>query len=87
MTAYLRAFNLAVNLAKLVLFVLFYDRQTPVFVLHVLSHICQTRARVPAAFLAHTCRNHLRPTFSSAKHEFGFVVPLRHANPLHLFTP
>ena len=54
MTAYPRAFNLAVNLAECVLFVLFYERQTPVFVLHVLSHICQTRARVPAASLAHT---------------------------------
>ena len=69
MTAYPRAFNLAVNLAERVLFVLFYERQTPVFVLHVLSHICQTRARVPAASLAHTCRNLLRPTFSSAEHE------------------
>ncbi len=44
MTAYPRAFTLAVNLAKRVLFVLFYEPQTPVFVLHVLSHICQTRA-------------------------------------------
>ena len=34
MTAYPRAFNLAVNLAERVLFVLFYERQTPVFVLH-----------------------------------------------------
>ena len=87
MTAYPRAFNLAVNLAKHVLFVLFYERQTPVFVLHVLSHICQTRARVPAASPAHTRRNRLRPTSSSAEHKFGFVVPLRHANPLHSFTP
>ena len=29
----------------------------------------------------------LRPTSSSAKHEFGLVVPLRHANPLHSFAP
>ncbi len=42
MTAYPRAFNLAVNLAERVLFVLFYEGQTPVFVLHMLSHICQT---------------------------------------------
>ena len=34
MTAYPRAFNLTVNLAKRVLFVLFYKQQTPVFVLH-----------------------------------------------------
>ncbi len=34
MTAYTLAFNLAVNLAKRVLFVLFYEQQTPVFVLH-----------------------------------------------------
>jgi len=34
MTAYPRAFNLAVNLAVCVLFVLFYEQQTPVFVLH-----------------------------------------------------
>ena len=34
MTAYPRAFNLAVNLAERVLFVLFYEQQTPVFVLH-----------------------------------------------------
>ena len=54
MTAYPGAFNLAVNLAKRVLFVLFYEQQTLVFVLHVLSHICQTRARVPAASPAHT---------------------------------
>ena len=87
MTAYPRAFNLAVNLAERVLFVLFYERQTPVFVLNVLSHICQTRARVPAASLAHTRRNRLRPTFSSAEHEFGFVVPLMHANRLHSFAP
>jgi hypothetical protein len=83
MTAYPRAFNLAVNLAERVLFVLFYERQTLVFVLHVLSHICQTQARVPAASPAHTRRNRLRPTSSSAEHKFGFVVPLRHANPLH----
>jgi len=44
MTAYPRAFNLAVNLTERVLFVLFYEQQTPVFVLHVLSHMCQTRA-------------------------------------------
>jgi hypothetical protein len=42
MTAYPRAFNLAVNLAERVLFVLFYERQTPVFVLHVLSHMPNT---------------------------------------------
>jgi hypothetical protein len=34
MTAYPRAFNLAVNLAERVLFVLFYEQQTLVFVLH-----------------------------------------------------
>ncbi len=34
MTAYPRAFNLAVNFAEHVLFVLFYEQQTPVFVLH-----------------------------------------------------
>jgi hypothetical protein len=34
MTAYLGAFNLAINLAERVLFVLFYERQTPVLVLH-----------------------------------------------------
>ena len=33
MTVYPRAFNLAVNLAVCVLFVLFYEQQTPVFVL------------------------------------------------------
>jgi hypothetical protein len=33
MTAYPRAFNLAVNLAERVLFVLFYEQQT-MFVLH-----------------------------------------------------
>jgi len=42
MTAYPHAFNLAVNLAERVLFVLFYERQTPVFVLHVLSHMPNT---------------------------------------------
>mgnify|MGYP006166102695 FL=1 len=42
MTAYPRAFNLAVNLAERVLFVLFYERQTPVFVLNVLSHMPNT---------------------------------------------
>jgi hypothetical protein len=42
MTAYPRAFNLAGNLAECVLFVLFYERQTPVFVLHLFG---QTRAR------------------------------------------
>ena len=87
MTAYPRTFNLAVNLAERVLFVLFYERQTLVFVLHVLSHICQTQARVPAASPAHTRRNRLCPTSSSAEHEFGFVVPLGHANPLHSFAP
>ena len=51
------------------------------------SVICRTRARVPAASLAHTRRNRLRPTSSSAEHEFGFVVPLGHANPLHSFAP
>ncbi len=34
MTAYPRAFNSAVNLAEHVLFVLFYEQQTPMFVLH-----------------------------------------------------
>jgi hypothetical protein len=34
MTAYPRAFNLAVILAERVLFVLFYEQQTLVFVLH-----------------------------------------------------
>ena len=34
MTAYQSAFNLAVNLAERVLFMLFYERQTPLFVLH-----------------------------------------------------
>ena len=34
MTAYPRAFNLAGNLAECVLFVLFYEQQTLVFVLH-----------------------------------------------------
>ena len=34
MTAYPRAFNLVVNLAERVLFVLFYEQQTPVFLLH-----------------------------------------------------
>ena len=42
MTAYPRAFNLAVNLAERVLFVLTYERQTLVFVLHLIG---QTRAR------------------------------------------
>jgi hypothetical protein len=84
MTAYPRAFNLTVKLAERVLFVLFYEQQTPVFMLHLFG---QTRARVPAASPAQTRRNHLRPTSSSAEHEFGFVVPLRHANPLHSFAP
>jgi hypothetical protein len=34
MTPYPRAFNLVVNFAEHVLFVLFYEQQTPVFVLH-----------------------------------------------------
>ena len=46
-----------------------------------------TTARVPAASPAQTRRNRLRPTSSLAEHKFGFVVPLRHANPLHSFVP
>ncbi len=41
----------------------------------------------PAASPAQTRRHRLRPTSSSAEHEFGFVVPLRHAHPLHSFAP
>ncbi len=52
MTAYPRAFYLAVIFAKRVLFLLFYEQQTLVFVLH----------RVPAASPAQTRRNGLRPT-------------------------
>jgi hypothetical protein len=53
----------------------------------VLQLFGQTRARVPAASPAQTRRNRLCPTSSLAEHEFGFVVPLRHANPLHSFVP
>ncbi len=46
MTAYPHTFNLAVNLAERVLFVLFYERQTPVFVLHKLKFLLYLRYKL-----------------------------------------
>jgi hypothetical protein len=86
MTAYPRAFNLAVYLAECVLFVLFYERQTPVFVLNVLSHMPNTSSSSCCLSGTHSSKS-FAPHSSLAEHELGFVVPLRHAHLLHSFAP